>query len=315
MEPTDQEIIDYLLGDIAESDQVRVEDTLFSSDDFFERLSVIETRLVDLYVLEKLSPSERKLFEEKYLLSSRRNAHVTASTEFIHLLDRYRSRQQPSLPVRLKSWVVGVADTHNFALQFSLASLLLVVSIGFVWLLSERARLKSQSEGLQATLRRQEAELQAQASNQERVTTERTAIESERAELNRLEESLKQREEDLRELEASARPTFATFILSAAVRSGLGAPELEIRPYHKSVRLVANLEGQLAERYRVLLKKVSGEVIWTTTVRRSNSQRLTVTVPASHFTDRNYVVELEGLGPDGTPVSSKPYSLTVRRLN
>lgn len=315
MEPTDQELIDYLLGDIAEPDQLRVEDSLFSSDNFFERLSAIETRLVDLYVLEKLSPSERKLFEEKYLISPRREAHITASAEFIHLLNRYRSRQQPALLVRLRSWVVSFSDTHNFAIQSSLASLLLVVSIGFVWLLTERARLKSQSEALQATLRQKEGDLQAQASNQERITTERTAIERKRAELNQFEESLKQREEDLRASEASARPTFATFVLSAAVRSGLGSPELEIRPYHKSVRLVVNLEGQLAERYRVSLKKVNGESVWSTTVRRSNSRRLTVNVRASHFSDRNYVVELEGLGQDGTPLSSKPYSLTVRRLN
>ena len=288
---------------------------LFSSEYFLERLSAIETRLVDLYVMDKLSPSERKLFEEKYLISPLRNANVTASTEFIRLLDSHRSRQQPSLVERLRSWLVSVSDTHNFAIQDSLASLLLVVSIGFVWLLTERGRLKSQSDALQASLRQKEAELQAQASNQERITTERSAIERERAELDLLKESLKQQEENLRASEASARPTFATFVLSAAVRSGLSSPELEIRPYHKSVRLVVNLEGQLAERYRVSLKKVSGEVVSSTTVRPSNSRRLTATFPASHFQDRNYVVELEGLGQDGTLVSSKPYSLTVRRLN
>jgi hypothetical protein len=315
MEPTDQEIIDYLFGDLAEPHQVQVEDLLFSSEDFLERLSGIETRLVDLYAMDKLSPSERKLFEEKYLISPRRNANVTASTEFIRLLDSHRSRQQPSLVERLRSRLRSFFGSNNFAIQVALASLAFVFSVGFVWLLTERGRLQSQSEALQAGLRQKEADLQAQASNQDRVTTERAALERERAELNQAEQSLKQKEAELRALEASARPRFATFVLSATVRSGLGSPELEIRPYHRSVRLVANLEGQLAERYRVSLKRASGEVVWKKIVPRSNQRKLTVDVPASYFTDRNYIVEVEGLAPDETPLSSKGYSLTVKGVN
>lgn len=315
MKPTDQEIIDYLLGDIAEPDQLRVEDSLFDSDDSFERLSAIETRLVDLYVLDKLSPQERKLFEEKYLISSRRQAQVADSTNFIHLLDSYRNRQRSSLPEKPKPWFALFLDTHAFAVQGALALLLVTVSVGFVWLLTDRARLKSQSEALQANVRQKEQELRAQASNQERVTSERTAIDLERTELNQFQESLKQKEQELQAWEATARPTFATIVLSAIVRSGLDAPELEIRPYHKTVRLVANLEGELAERYRVSLKKVSGEVVWSKTVRRPDQRKLTVEVPASHFTDRNYFVELDGLSADGTVASSKPFSLTVKRVN
>lgn len=315
MEPTDQEIIDYLLGDLTEPHQVQVEDLLFSSEDFFERLSAIETRIVDLYVMDKLSPSERKLFEEKYLISPRRNANITASTEFIRLLDSHRSRQQPSLVERLRSRLRSFFSSKNFAIQVALASLLFVVSVGFVWLLTERGHLQSQSEALQASLRQKEADLQAQASNQDRITAERAALERQRAELSQAEESLKQKEEELRAAEAIARPSFATFVLSATVRGALGSPELEIRPYQRSVRLVVNLEGQLAERYGVYLKRASGEIVWKKIVPRSNQRKLTVDVPASYFTDRNYIVEVEGLAPDKTALSSKGYSLTVKRVN
>jgi hypothetical protein len=137
METTDQEIIDYLLGDISEPEQLRIEESLFTGDDLFERLSAIENRLIDLYILDKLSSSERLAFEEKYLNSGRRREAVASSKQFIDLLSSYKSRHQAT---GSWTWLTSLFGSRNTTLQFALASLLLVVSVGFVWLLFERVQ-------------------------------------------------------------------------------------------------------------------------------------------------------------------------------
>ena len=320
MKPTDQELIDYLLGDIAEPEQTRVEESLFSDDDSFERLSAIESRLVDLYVLDKLSPAERKLFEEKYRISPRRTANVAAATEFVHQLDTYRTRQRPKPLTTLMSRVRSFFETHNLALQGSLATVLVAVSIGSVWLFRERTRLKNQSQDLQAALSQREAELRALGANGSPNAAERAALERDRQELAQLEESLRQREEDLQSLEdrPSDRPTVATVILMPGIRSGSGdaSPELVIRPRDKFVRLVATPEGELTESYRMVVQTVGGAVVRSRVVRRApNAKTVTVTLPASLFNDRNYSVKVEALAPDDQVVDSDEYNLTVTRIN
>jgi hypothetical protein len=327
MEPTDQEIIDYLLGDIAEPDQLRVEESLFAGDDFFERLSATENRLIDLYVLDKLSASERSAFEKKYLVSPRRQAAVATSTQFIQLLDTYR-RCQP--PKSRKGWLGlrSFISSYSFALQASLATLLAIVSVPSIWLVGERARLKSRTEAAEAALRQKEEE-----SRRERTTTEQLAkvLARNQAELDRKlrelqasEASLKQREAELTALEARAanggggrQALFATFVLASVPRSiDQPAPELLIRPNHRFVNLVADLNRQKpAERYRASLQRVDGQKVWTKILPKPRRKRrqLTFVVPSSVFRDHSYFVKVEGLSQAGQPVSSVEYSLAVRK--
>src|SRR5215213_9209569 len=127
MEHTDQEIIDYLLGDSPETEQTRMEESLFSGDDLFDRLTFIENRLIDLYVLNQLSDSEREAFEKKYLISDRRRSAVAGSKQYIDLVTSY-SKRKP-LPSGDKwGWLRSLFSPPKPVLQYALASLLLVTS-------------------------------------------------------------------------------------------------------------------------------------------------------------------------------------------
>ena len=313
MEPTDREIVDYLLGDIAEADQIRIEDSLFSDETLFERLSVIENRLIDLYVLEKLSPEQRKMFEEKYLVTPRRHSDVTTSTQFMQLVDTYRERQTAKRAKR-RAWLPPFFSTHNVAIQFALASLLLITTTGFFWLLTERVRLKNRSEAAEAELRQKESQLQAQAANEQRATAERDALGEQ---LDQTKELLRLREEELQgRPEGDAPPSFATVVLSLTMRnsSGSPSPELVIRRRDKFARVIVDWEGQVASRYSMSLKRVSDEEeVWKRSVSRSK-KRLTAVVPVGVFRDKNYYVRFEALSPDGKQVIGyKEYPLAVRK--
>ncbi len=312
MKPTDEEIIDYLLGDIAEPEHSRIEESLFSDDDSFERLSAIENRLVDLYVLNKLSPSERQSFEEKYQSSPRRTAKIAATTEFVHLVNTHNARRKTESPRNLLEELLAFFNAHSLALQGALASLLVVSLIGFGWVLKERTRLRDQNADLEAALRKKEAELQA--SNRNPTVAERAAIERDRTELAQLEESLKQREENLQSVEGpQATQTIASLVLTSALRNG-GGSELKIRSSDKFARLSVKLEGELAESNCMVLEKAGGEEVRKRSVRQSNLKILTMTLPASLFSDRNYVVRVGKLAPDGQCAYSDGFSVTVTKL-
>ncbi len=319
MKPTDQEIIDYLLGDSNETELLRMEESLFSGDDLFDRLTVIENRLIDLYILNQLSDSEREAFEKKYLITDRRQAAVASSKQYIDLIASYRKRK-PLPSGKTWAWLKSLFGSRNTVLQFALTSLLLVVSIGFLWLLFDRVQLNRRNAAAEVALREKEEELGKASVNNERMRQERVALEQQRQELSRNEELLRKREEELRALEArttnnsTGRTSFLAYVLSTTVRSGSQGSELTIGS-QKMVHLIAYLKDDSAERYRASLQRVSGEEVWTDTLPkpRSELKRLTLQVPAAVFKDRDYFVKIERETPDGKRTTVAEYAIAVRR--
>jgi len=326
MGPTDQEIIDYLLGNLAEP--TALEESLFAGDEFFERLSLMENKLAELYVLNELTDSERKLFEEKYLISPRRQRTVTTSTQFINLLDSYRRRHmtpQRNWWTRLRSFF----NANSFILVPA-TSLLVVITAAFLWVLVDRSRLRHRTETAEAALQRdQEAQRQASLREQQ----EREALAREWQELKRQqaehqinEETLKRREQELQAAEARlgnnqsnqggglAQPSFATFVLSSTSR-GINDPrELVIRPEHKFVHLIVYLNDEPAAGYSASIQRVSGGEVWHATLPKpvGDPPQLILVVPASVFKQQNYFVKLEAL-PRSEQSASIEYGLAVRR--
>ena len=329
MEPTDQEIIDYLLGDLAEP--TRLEESLFVGDDFLERLSLVENRLIELYVLNKLTDSERKLFEDKYLISPRRKRAVATSTQFIDLLDSYRRKtsKKENWWTRLRSFF----SARNFMwIQVPAAALLVLITTSFVWVLVDRTRLKNRSEAAEAALQR-DKEAQRQASLREQQ--EREVLAREREELNRQraeqqtnEESLRRREQELEAAEARLQSnqnrqsngviqsSFATFVLTSRPRSTGKPHELVIGPQDKFVLLIAYLEDEPAESYRASIERVSGGKVGKPTLLKPSGDppQLQLVVPSSLFNVRDYFVRFEALPRSGQSSSPIEYGLTVKRI-
>jgi hypothetical protein len=66
-ELTDDLLIRYLLGELEEPDRIRIQESLFSDDDVFNRLLEAEDDLVDRYARGELAGPERELFERAVL--------------------------------------------------------------------------------------------------------------------------------------------------------------------------------------------------------------------------------------------------------
>jgi anti-sigma factor RsiW len=95
----------YLLGELAEEEQSRLEQRYFTADELFEELLVVEGELIDGYALGEFSEHERRRIERHFLRSPDRRERLL----FTGLLMRYSadySSLKQSRRVRFKpaSW-------------------------------------------------------------------------------------------------------------------------------------------------------------------------------------------------------------------
>jgi len=69
----------YFFGELGDAELTAFEDKFFAEAEFSDWLEEIETDLIDDYVNDELTASEKIKFEEKYLVSNRRQARVKAA--------------------------------------------------------------------------------------------------------------------------------------------------------------------------------------------------------------------------------------------
>ena len=87
-------LLKYLLGNLSEQEQVKVEDRAFSDADYLASLEGAEADLIDGYVRGELSPAERRDFERRFLVSPQRRSKV----EFARALARVIAESTASHP-------------------------------------------------------------------------------------------------------------------------------------------------------------------------------------------------------------------------
>src|SRR5215213_10259231 len=72
----EQLIRKYLLGHLPEPERLRVEEILFSDDEYYQRLLMAEEELTDEYVYDALTAEEREGFERYFLSTPERREEV-----------------------------------------------------------------------------------------------------------------------------------------------------------------------------------------------------------------------------------------------
>lgn len=129
----------YLLGELAEEQLESVEERLFADDDFFEEFQLVKDDLLDQYVNNELTPSERRHFEQHFLTTSERredlrHAQALARYAGMHVQEAQQPAEKKALkeseqerrPFSIWTWL-----TPTPAWKFAV-SLILVVGLGFV---------------------------------------------------------------------------------------------------------------------------------------------------------------------------------------
>ena len=90
----------YLLGELEDNEQLKLEERLLSDGDFFELLQIVEEELIEAYMRERLSDHERRKFETYFSAAPQRKRKLRTAKA---LDDYLKSQPYPALE-RLGFW-------------------------------------------------------------------------------------------------------------------------------------------------------------------------------------------------------------------
>lgn len=314
-------MIRYLLGDMKEDEQVRVEEQFFGDDEFYAQITAIQEELIDDYLHGDLAARERELFERHFLSSPKRRERVEFATALAQALPEPQI-QDKDFEVHKESlswWQSALAflrpQTTAFALAVSVA--ILAILSGVMWLVIENRRLGAQLE----LVRNEQAEISNQT-NADKEESERRAKEQQEEKANlvsqvdNLKAELNKEKNKIEELErkASDESRSSNSVVSFALFPGLvirsgnepaDEPEkLVIPPRTHSVKLQLELDKQEPyQSYRAELRTAGGNLVWSQSLlpphQSGGGQAVVVTLPARTLSQGEYEVTLAGINPQG----------------
>ena len=305
-------LVRYLLGELSDEEQTRIEQLFFTEDQYFEQLLAVENELRYDYAQGKLSGSRRREFEKRFLVTPDDRAQTSRAET---LLKRLANTASTALsgpgaePVAVPETIIGrlrslfALTGTTKTLRLSLAAASLVAVLGAGWLIVETAKLRSQLIQLRAQSVSTEDRLGQQTEEErQRVAALTSALDREKSERQRLEQELAtEREQQRQQGTAPSLGSIVSFIISpGGVRGeGQAANELTLPKTAETVRLELKLKRSSAdESYLVSLLTAEGKEIWSTNARhissRESSRSLTVRLPARILSRGDYELDLKG---------------------
>jgi len=281
-------LVKYLLGDLPEAAQARVEDRALADADFRSALDAAEADLIDAYVRDELSAAERRAFEQRFLGSPQRRRKIAFARNLAQVAAETTAAERDfSTPLSAWQTLVGVLRGWSPALQLAatLAALLCIVGVSSI--IFQNTQLRSRV----AVLESQGRDFQAQKENLQR------RLGDEQARAGDLAAQLQRRQ--------TASGAQASFVASLVLLPGLTRAET------RREQLVLNSSAQIAHieiplearddypRFRAELRTLSGEevLILGNLLKRAAPAGYLVSfdVPATVLSTGQYELTLKGL--------------------
>ncbi len=309
-------LIRYLLGDLNEDEQGRIEERYFADNDFYTQLLVAEDELIDSYVLAELSRDDRERFELVYLSNPHRLKKVESSRTVLNLIAGQLPRHT-SLRQRIKDSLRRVFPVIDMRLKYSFAELLLVGMLcGLLCsLVLDRVKLRGQQEQARSQWQQKESEYQRQVAALKQSTPSAPELpktppenptQNDREAQDQAKEHQAKRSVS-REKGALTTPLVIAFALpSGGVRTPGDSGSLKPLVIPRGsilVRLTVGLVQNEYESYNISLERPGGREIWRQTVPTSRLEGLVqpieVEVPGALFKTGDYVMKVTGSDPSG----------------
>lgn len=279
---------DYLLGTLPESEQTVLEQALLNDRKKFDEARAVETDLVDRYVRNRLSANERTQFERHYLASPLHRERVAIAEAMLAEFDLSPAIAEPS-----SSWWPSWQNSFRFPqLIFNGAMavvLLLTAGVAF-WLFRDRAQLNQQVAQLREQSRAETERRQQELAEQQRQLTEEQARSQQlRAELDKLQQ----------QKEPIAVSAVLSFLLTPATRAANNSPTVIPRK-SRNTQLLIELDGARYPSYQARLQTVEGRAVSDLPVRATKDGAFAVVALPLAVTQRgDYVLILNGRKASG----------------
>jgi hypothetical protein len=301
----------YLLGELTESEQQVLEERLMTSNECFGELSIAEDRLVDEYVMGRLSAREKDKFNDYFLCTPERRQKL----RFSRSLHRYVLANAEK-PQTLWSWpgFLPVLRFPQQVMEWSLAAALSVIVAGGSWSIITTQRLEHVLEQArnQAT-----ASFELSQDLQEQLSQLHKRNEQLASELQRQEDQNDTLEQAV--LRVSPPQRSALSMISFALTPGLvrsmegtqGMQKVTIPPGADWVRLQLDLGTGDYKRYQAILHKDDKEIWSQITPRIQTEHAIEALVPAKILPHGDYILKLCGIPASGEPEHIESYCFRV----
>ncbi|MDQ3012591.1 MAG: hypothetical protein M3X11_18005 [Acidobacteriota bacterium] len=318
----------YLLGQLAEAEQVALEQRFFADSEMLDHVWAIENELVDGYVCGSLPRTELEQFERHYLASRQHRERVAFAKELLQAAEKMVNEERAAhLPARAavaaeSFWekLRAMVRTPQFALSAALFVALML--IGGAWLIRERARWRQQAEqhiALAQAERTIKEQRMRELENQIAQQRERNA---------QLGAELEQLRQEQRPATASAvapsHSTIFSFLLLPSVRASSEQQTLKLPPgagqvrqirQIRQIRLQMKIERRDYQRYQASLRAVDGGESWPATSIKASTDKdgatISVLIPAAKLKRGDYILTLTGIDDAGTAEEIDRYFFRV----
>lgn len=201
-------VMRYLVGELSEEEQSRLEEQLFTDDEFYQELRATERDLIDAYVRGRLSGELHQQFERHYMALPEGRQKVELARSFQEYIAELPAQSASQLAIPWWQRVLTSVGLQSSVLQFSLTAVAVVLLIGSSWLAYRNSQLRSEFGELQATQTAQEKQLQAQ------LAAARDEAERERNRSAQLEQTLAQQPQGQAPITTLVRPPSEVAALS-----------------------------------------------------------------------------------------------------
>ena len=285
----------YLLGDVSDDEQIRLEEYYFVDDNVFEQLSALEDELIDDYVRGELGERQRRQFELHFVNSAERRRKLAFAESFSQYLSNAyiapAAAKRETWQQRITYWF----DLRSTTARWAFAVVFAAVLLGGAWLGLENWWLHTQLREMQA----QQTELRQREEQLSRQLTQLKvpAIEGRPG-------------PEVAESQPHLLPIVALTLVPGVLRSSAEQKTLIIPSGPHLVRLQLDLESQSYESYLATLETAEGSRIWSKeglkTMPESGGRTVVLELPSSLLGNKDYILNLRGVRSGAVQTNQYP---------
>lgn len=321
----EESLVRFLLGELSEEEQLRLEEVFFTDEALFEQLSALENELRYDYAQGRLAPHQRQLFEKRFLTSPEERQGVKRASAILLTLESVKAKRVAAVVFERKRQGFWQALTAFFSSQgatvrlaFATVAFLLVATT--TWFIYQTVKLRSQLEQVQAERKSEEERLHKQTGeDQARIAQLNRDLEQERIGREQLEQELAKQQTPIPQPPIS-QPSLLSGVLSfvlapGGLRGDGGNPKTLVIPQGtKAIQLELQLKRNSDQRsFRAQLLTADGAEIWRRDNLRAKGRNLVLQILAQLLAEGDYELALKGRAANRDYEEAGSYYFTIMK--
>ncbi len=332
----------YLLDEASDDERIAIEERFMKDDAAYDEMLAVEAELFYEYQENELTPSERSVFDRKFLGTSEGRDRLAFAAAFLETTaDIARERSFAAVPEAQPGILRSIAAFFSFgkAMQFGIAAAALVVTLGVIGLVIQNQRTrndvaaaqqKAETERLErdaqiAEKQRQQKEIDDQlAAEREKKTLDNERIKELENEKIKLQNDINERRRKSETAPNVSRPGGQSIIASLIISPGHftrsdGVPmnNVKLSPAATELRMSLILKnvGEYTSYNTVVSLVDNDQIIQSKTglkpSGKGSARQLNLNIPAKSLKRADYEIILNGTTKTGQiePITSYYFSV------